>query len=125
VLLGIIAFLVLFTLPIWYSQITGDADAEPVREKPEGHCVESADYMRANHMDLLDTWRNEVVRGADRAYYPSDKQYLNDGEPWDKSLTDTCLEQCHTNKSDFCDACHSYVDVRPDCWDCHNIVEGD
>ncbi len=124
VLLGIVIFLALFTLPIWYSQITGDADAEPYVEiAPEAgaQCVESADYMRAKHMDLLDEWREDVVRGADREYesdtYP--------GVIYDKSLTDTCLEQCHTNKSEFCDSCHGYVDVRPKCWECHNIVEGD
>ena len=123
VILGIVIFLALFTLPFWYSQITGDADAEPYREIPAeagDQCVESADYMRANHMDLLDNWRNDVVRGADRVYESNDYDLT-----FDKSLTDTCLEQCHTNKSEFCDACHGYVDVRPDCWDCHNVVEGE
>jgi hypothetical protein len=33
-------------------------------------------------------------------------------------LTHTCLN-CHSNKSAFCDACHHYMAVTPNCWDCH------
>ena len=129
IVIGIIIFLAIFSVPFVYSHMS-DADEVPepqLSEKAEaaGQCIEDVDYMRAQHMDLLINWRDDVVRGADRAYYPSEDKYLNDGEPWDKSLTDTCLEQCHTNKSEFCDQCHSYVSVEPNCWDCHNIVEGD
>lgn len=124
VVIGIIVFLAIFTIPFWYSQVTGDAEEVPNLDpaleslKAEGkQCVESVDYMRAKHMDLLNTWRDDVVRGADREYVS--EEY---GVTYDKSLTDTCLEQCHTNKSDFCDQCHTYVNVEPGCWECHNIV---
>jgi len=123
IILGIVIFLAIFTIPFWYSQVTGDADVAPdVVIAPEAgdQCVESTAYMRAKHMDLLNTWRNDVVRGADRQY--ESNEY---GVPYDKSLTDTCLEQCHTNKAEFCDQCHTYVNVKPGCWDCHNIVEGE
>lgn len=125
VILGIVVFLAIFTIPFWYSQVTGEADTapEPVlapKAEQAGQCVESADYMRSHHPDLLDDWRNEVVRGADRNYTSRES-----GQVFDKSLTDTCLEQCHTNKPDFCDQCHSFAGVRPTCWDCHNIVGED
>jgi len=41
-----------------------------------------------------------------------------DGKTWDKSLSRTCMS-CHTNRMQFCNECHTYVDVDPDCWDCH------
>ncbi len=123
IVIGIIVFLAIFSIPFVYSQVSGDADEvpdlEPALESLTSQglqCVEDVDYMRAKHMDLLVNWRDEVVRGADREYVSE-----NSGEIFDKSLTDTCLEQCHTNKSDFCDQCHTYVNVQPGCWECHNV----
>ncbi len=124
VIVGVIIFLAIFALPFWYSQVTGEADFDPhpdvtsLQERGITECVESADYMRSKHVNLLDEWRDEVVRGADRVYIS--KEY---GTEYDKSLTDTCLEACHDNKSEFCDQCHDYVGVQPDCWECHNVVE--
>lgn len=123
IIIGIVIFLAIFTIPFWYSQVTGDADEMPELQlsdeaKAAGQCVEDIDYMRAKHMDLLNEWRDDVVRGADREYMSEEFP----GQVFDKSLTDTCLEQCHTNKADFCDLCHTYVNVEPGCWDCHNIV---
>ncbi len=125
IILGIFIFLAVFSVPFWYnSVVTGDADYVPepqTADKAEeaGQCVENVEYMKAKHMDLLMTWRNDAVRGADKDYVS--KEY--GGEPFRKSLTGTCLEQCHDNKAEFCDQCHSYVNVKPGCWDCHNIVD--
>ena len=124
IIIGVVLFLAIFSIPFWYSQASGDSDYEPhpdisqLTDAGITQCVEDADYMADKHMDLLDNWRNDVVRGAERLYI-SDEY----GTEFDKSLTDTCLEQCHDNKSDFCDQCHDYVGVKPNCWDCHNIVE--
>lgn len=124
IIAGVLIFLALFTIPFWYSQATGDAgkklNSDSALEELRAEnktCVESLGYMRSKHMDLLNNWRNEVVRQESRVYVS--KAY---GTTFDKSLTDTCLEQCHTNKAEFCDQCHSYVGVQPGCWDCHNIV---
>ena len=120
IIMGVVIFLVLFTLPLWYSQASGDADYVPdpqILPEAGDQCVESADYMKNRHMELLDDWRHSVVRGADRVYH------AEDGKEWDKSLTDTCLD-CHSNYEDFCVACHDYVDVRPKCWECH-VDEGE
>ena len=56
----------------------------------------SKEYMRAEHMQLLDLWRESVVRQTDRVYTnPKGKQFV-------MSLSNTCLD-CHSNKADFCD----------------------
>jgi len=121
IIVGVVLFLVIFSIPFWYSQASGDSDYAPHPDISQlnaagiTQCVEGKDYMAAKHMDLLDNWRNDVVREGDRLYV-SDEY----GTEFDKSLTDTCLEQCHTNHEDFCDQCHDYLGVKPKCWDCHN-----
>jgi hypothetical protein len=73
--------------------------------------VEDKEFMIAYHMDMLNTWRDDVVRRGEHVYTSkSEKTY-------EKSLTRTCLK-CH-NREDSCDRCHAYADVHPYCWDCH------
>ena len=36
-----------------------------------------------------------------------------------RSLSATCLGECHGAKADFCDRCHNYAAVSPPCWNCH------
>ena len=67
-------------------------------------------------MDLLIRWRDWVVRDGDLKYVASD------GKEYVMSLTLTCLE-CHSNKDKFCDQCHNYVAVAPNCFGCH-LQEG-
>ena len=118
VLLGLIIFLAIVTIPFWYNQITGKATAELELEiiTKAKQCVAETDYMRESHMKLLDTWRNSVVRDNLRLYEGVD------GKMYNMSLTNTCLD-CHSNKDKFCDRCHDYVSVSPTCWDCHVIPE--
>ena len=118
IIIGLVIFLCLITLPIWYAVASGEASSvpEPVIVTGEGECVESAQYMKENHMQLLNSWKDSVVRDGDRIYIASD------GEKYDISLSNTCLG-CHSNKAEFCDECHDYVAVTPFCWDCHNIPE--
>ena len=116
VIAGIIIFLLLITSPIWYNIAFGKADYVPQLQidTDETQCVESKEYMRANHMDLLNEWRDEVVRGESRTYTSQN------GKEYEKSLTNTCMS-CHTNRSEFCNKCHDYAAVKqPKCWDCHN-----
>jgi hypothetical protein len=47
----------------------------------------------------------------------------SDGTEYEISLTDTCLS-CHSDKEEFCDTCHEYAGISPNCWDCHNVPEG-
>ena len=114
----IIAGLVLFTVaaafPVWYSHASGKAGYRPEPVLPEGKtkCVESKEYMLSDHMNMLDEWRDLVVRENQRTYVATD------GTEYEMSLTETCLD-CHSQKEEFCDKCHEYADVSPYCWDCH------
>ena len=106
VITGLVIFLLLLTTPIWYNVSTGKASYVPELkiETTAKKCIESTEYMRANHMDLLNTWRDEVVRGHSRTY----------------KAHDTCMN-CHVSRTEFCVKCHDYAGVKqPKCWDCHN-----
>ena len=131
IIAGLAVFIVLATFPIWYTLAAGGNASPPVLKLPadQTECVKDAAYMRDHHMDLLDQWRDEVVRQGD------DSQIEIDGTLYDKSLTKTCMA-CHTNRQEFCAACHEYANVqsfqllrlsatsaqstgRIRCWDCH------
>jgi hypothetical protein len=123
IILGIVIFIIGATFPFWYGK--GKASAPPALELntpeidqlAEKQCVEDTAFMRANHMKLLQTWRDEAIREGKRVYT------AKDGRTFEKSLTGNCLV-CHSNKENFCDRCHDYVDAKPTCFDCH-IVPGE
>jgi len=108
----------LILFPVWYRSASGQGGGPPdivVKTKSvpgKERCVMPVEYMRTSHMNLLGNWRETVVRTGARRYTGSD------GREFLRSLTATCLD-CHSNKSTFCDACHNYLAVTPDCWDCH------
>lgn len=115
IIAGLAVFIALFTFPFWYN--LGKAAPAPEikltdKAKAAKECVMPTQYMRAEHMQLLDIWRHSVVRNSDNIYVnPSGKAYT-------MSLSNTCLD-CHSNKAEFCDKCHDYASVRPYCFDCH------
>lgn len=120
VIIGIIIFILLFTSPIWTNLFNSDAISTPVLTYPtkSKECVMDKDYMNHYHMDLLNEWRDKVVRKNIRYLTKDGKPFYLDGKPAEMSLTKTCLN-CHNDKSKFCDQCHNYMDVKPYCWDCH------
>jgi hypothetical protein len=112
---GLVVFLFLVTSPMWYNLATGKGKAGPdpvIAPEAGTECVANTEYMREYHMDLLNQWRDDVVRRADRVWVSQD------GTEYDKSLSLTCMN-CHHNKAEFCDRCHDYAAVNPYCWDCH------
>jgi cytochrome c len=119
IIVGLIIFLVLVTLPIWFTRAYGDASHRPDPQRPtdEKECVEPVEFMKAWHMDLLDEWRDAVVRDGDRLYKATD------GELHQMSLTHNCMK-CHTDHEKFCNSCHKFAGVEPYCWDCHIQPEG-
>lgn len=116
IITGILVFLILFTFPVWYNITSGDPSGVPDLVLPQGEgkteCVKSASYMRTLHMDLLNEWRDEVVRDGGRFVVTAS------GQKHEMSLSNTCID-CHSNKSEFCDQCHNYLAVSPYCWECH------
>ncbi len=110
---GLIIFVLFITFPIWYNR--GNAGTVPQPELPKNYkqCVLPDADMRAEHMQLLNRWRDLVLRTGDRSFDVKIGDTM-----YQKSLMNTCM-QCHTSKKKFCDRCHTYASVKPYCWDCH------
>lgn len=93
---------------------TGAASLPVITKAAKGErCVESNEFMRRNHMKVLDHQRDETVLEGIRTRKFSLKQ---------------CID-CHASektgsvaadKDDFCVSCHSYAAVKIDCFDCHS-----
>ncbi len=146
IITGLIIGIGLFLSPFIYNAGKVNKAPDPeltAKAKEAKECVASTPYMKAWHMQLLDNWRHEVVRGGDRYYNTArktwqmpwnerlldgwrrfvvgehEKEYkARVGKVYYKSLQVTCMD-CHSNKSKFCDQCHNYMGVTPYCWDCH------
>jgi hypothetical protein len=120
IIAGLIVFVAFFTFPFYYNIGKADTKPEPKLDTPviqslpasERHCVESKEFMQADHMQLLNDWRDTAVRGLDRTFVGMN------GQKYYISLQNTCLK-CHSNRKEFCDKCHTYMGVHPYCWDCH------
>jgi hypothetical protein len=118
IIAGLIVFLAVATFPFYYNIGRVNAKPEPkintpvIQQLAEKKCVESKEFMRAEHMKLLYDWRDQAVREGDRIYKSTS------GRTYYISLQNTCMK-CHSNKKEFCDTCHNYMAVKPYCWDCH------
>jgi hypothetical protein len=115
IITGLFIGMALLLFPFYYNAGKAAKAPEPElspKAKEAKVCVEPKPYMKPQHMKMLDGWRHESVRSADRLYVSSS------GKIYEKSLQNTCME-CHSNKSKFCDQCHNYMGVAPYCWDCH------
>lgn len=110
---GLIVFVALVLFPFFYNK-SGPFEVKVELPPDMKECIEPVEVMRARHMQILDEWRDLVVRQNKRVYTNSK------GKQFDMSLTNGCIE-CHAEKEKFCDRCHTPVGVNPYCWDCHNI----
>jgi hypothetical protein len=114
---GLAVFLAIASFPFWFNAAARKTAAAPALQLPPPgkQCVAPPEFMKAYHMRLLDSWRDQVVRTGVRQYTSPD------GKSYDMSLNRTCLAQCHQNRAEFCERCHSYVGVSTAyCWSCHN-----
>lgn len=118
IIAGLVVFVGLVTLPYLlnagksYPKPEPKTDTPYIKQLAEKKCVESKQTMKTLHMQMLNDWRDAVVRDGQRIYT------ANDGKTYAMSLQNTCMK-CHSNKKQFCDQCHNYVAVTPYCWDCH------
>ena len=114
IITGLAVFIVIVLFPFLYTTAMGKGGTKPDPVAPEGEesCIESKEYMNAWHMDMLDDWRDSVVRDGNRIHVSTD------GKEHNMSLSMTCMK-CHDNKEQFCDSCHSYLGITPYCWECH------
>ncbi len=155
VIIGLAIFCVLFTSPVWYNIAVGEEIVQPDLAPAELYAKENGvlakcvdENMRADHMTILNNWRDEAIRDGMRDL---------PGTNFQKSLSNTCLE-CHAyvSRSEvaevkkianqkaggnqglfnklvengiaakkgpkyeaFCENCHNISNVDPFCWDCH------
>lgn len=120
IFVGLIIFVALVASPFFLNMGKDKAAAKPdikfdtpeILKLEDKKCIEPRESMRANHMKTLDNWRDSVVRNGDRT------PILISGRKYEKSLQNGCMK-CHSNKEEFCDKCHAYLDVKPTCWECH------
>jgi [DsrC]-trisulfide reductase subunit J len=116
IIAGLGLFVTVVTTPFWFAHPAAkDLGKVPGLTLPANtkECVAPASYMRTSHMQLLMSWREDVVRRDQRQYVAFN------GKVYEKSLDQTCLG-CH-NKQEFCDRCHAYAGVSgPYCWHCHS-----
>ena len=118
IITGLVIFVLLVSAPFLLN--VGQANELPeisldtpaINQLSEKQCVESVEFMRSQHPQLLNDWRDQVVREGESIYVSSS------GDMHEMSLDNNCL-QCHSNQSQFCDACHTYTSVELYCWDCH------
>lgn len=77
-------------------------------ELPKGKaCVKPTEWMRRNHMDFLKDSRELAVREGIRIKEESLKNCAT----------------CHTSREKFCDRCHTYTGVAPNCFECHHYPQ--
>ncbi|MBU0498682.1 MAG: sulfur reduction protein DsrJ [Gammaproteobacteria bacterium] len=81
-------------------------------------CVRPTDWMRRNHMELIEHQRDLTVRQGIRVQ---------------KDSLANCVD-CHARQDDkgqpvpvtaageFCQHCHGYAAVKPSCFQCHSTV---
>lgn len=116
---GILIFALIFTSPFWAAWLGRDyTKTGVVLPQDEKYCIENTEFMRANHMRLLNEWRDQALREDNRQYVSA----LN-GKKFSISLQNTCV-QCHSNYAEFCEKCHAANSVYPYCWTCHLIPAG-
>ena len=94
------------------------ADPLALPKAKGGTCVEAPAVMRRDHPDMLKHQRDDTMRLGIR----SGKASLKD-----------CVA-CHADTAadgkpipvnapgQFCQSCHSYAAVKPDCFECHATV---
>jgi len=118
IITGLIVFIGLVTFPLAFNAGKA-AYSQPKLKLPakEKECLEATEFMRKEHMQLLDSWRDWALRDGLRTYVNAK------GKSFPISLQNTCMK-CHDNKAEFCDKCHNDAAVAPYCWDCHIQPEG-
>jgi hypothetical protein len=135
IVLGLMVFVALMMGATLASRGMGKFRDKPVLELPkhEKYCVRDVAFMRENHMKLLNTWRDQVVRDGVRTEKiprrDAHGKILKDAsgktvyQTIQRSLTKTCL-RCHDNPKNFCQRCHVYAGVvrhggTLKCFHCH------
>ena len=82
VTVGIVAFLVVCTSPFWAGFGSSDYTSPKVSlPKDAKECIEDTAFMKAEHMQLLNEWRDQALRQGNRVYV------AKNGKKWNISLS--------------------------------------
>lgn len=118
-LLAIAAVLLLTTSKLWLGSAVAQPEIPPATKGEQ--CVAETDFMRKNHMKMLNHQRDETVIDGVR------------GNPY--SLVG-CVD-CHAQRDagnkpvridaegQFCETCHAFAAVKIDCFSCHAAIPDD
>ncbi|MFH1896778.1 MAG: hypothetical protein ABH886_00815 [Candidatus Desantisbacteria bacterium] len=107
----VLIFGVVLSSPFVVNAIRGGNKGVPKLDlvlPSSGKCIKDKEYMRTSHMDLLKKARVKAVRDGVRI-----KDY---------SLKN--CQTCHQKRDEFCDRCHNFVGVKPECFECHYYPTG-
>ncbi|WP_239988534.1 Hdr-like menaquinol oxidoreductase cytochrome c subunit [Paramagnetospirillum kuznetsovii] len=101
--------LLLVTLPALAADL-------PSLPKPKGEaCIAANDVMRRDHPDMLKHQRDDTMRLGIRGGKASLKDCVAC-----HSTADTAGKPVPINaEGQFCQSCHAYAAVKPDCFECH------
>jgi hypothetical protein len=119
--LNISVWLMVFGLG--WTSISADSSKWPNRDEngqitplPKGDkCIEPADVMRRNHMDLLLHKRDQTVHDGIRTHYASLNACIDCHVTPDSNGTVARI----SSEKHFCSSCHQAVSVKIDCFECH------
>lgn len=96
-------------------------DLAPALPKAKGGaCVEEPAVMRRGHMDMLRHQRDDTLRQGVRGGPHSLKDCVSCHATTSAAGTPVPV----TAEGQFCQSCHAYAAVAPDCFSCHAAVPG-
>ena len=115
----------LLLLLIFTALVTPALAGAPRPDIPEAikgeQCVEETDFMRKNHMDLLQHQRDETMHKGIRTKKHSLKECFTCHVVKDTNNMPVSVK----NPKHFCRECHDYAAVNVDCFQCHSSVPGE
>lgn len=116
--LAVAAVLALAALTAWALHGPTSA-AGPVIARAEGRCVAPPEEMRRRHPELLRHQRDRTVREGQRGAAASLEACVN-CHATPTSAEASAPRSVLGSDAQFCQGCHSYAAVKPDCFECHS-----
>lgn len=113
IILSLIIFVGLFTIPLVYNMGKANAGPEIDTEQLEYmQSIEPAIDMKADHPQLFDQWRDEFVRNGKTEYINSQ------GKSFDIDIETLATSD---PSGQLCVSCHDYTAVTLTCTSCHEL----
>ena len=120
-LIGKRSFLLLLAgllLPATQALAESAVVSEGSRAAGMDNCVAPTEVMRRNHMDFLKHGRDVTVREGDREQDFSLAECIDCHAGTDASGNPIPVDA----EGQFCQVCHDYLAVNPDCFQCHRTT---